>query len=191
MKNNTNLIIGIIIVVLLINISLVINNYFVISKIKTGNTTNDLDNSFIRQSVLPLNLSGVNPFSTVGFSKVNQINIAKDGVILNFNCSSVKLVSHEYQMYSIERGLKGRIDVRPTIHDNLKDLFENYNISILSGKITELRSDAYFGNLYFRRDNELLNLDTKPSDIIALAVRMKFSLYVKDDIIKQLGTNIC
>ena len=183
MKNKFNkLITAVLIIVLLMNIYLITSNYFIISKI---NLSNDFENIFVRNNVSD------NPLSVEGFKKVDSINLENDGVILRIACDEIKLASHEYQLYSIERGLKGLIDVRPMIHDNIKDIFDNYNITVLMAKITELDKNAYFGNLYLKRENEVLNIDSKPSDLIAISVRMKNPLYVKEDIIKKYGKNIC
>jgi len=182
MKNLNKIVMAVLIVVIIINIFMIFSNYFILSKIKNINVDNNIFGS--------LNVSD-NPLSISGFSKVDEITVEKDGINLKIGCSSVKLVSHEYQLYSIERGLKGVIDIRPMIHDNIVDIFENYNITVIMAKITELRQDAYFGNLYLRQDNKILNIDAKPTDLIALSVRFKNPLYISDSIIKSNGVNIC
>ena len=44
---------------------------------------------------------------------------------------------------------------------------------------------------YLRQDNKILNIDAKPTDLIALSVRFKNPLYISDSIIKSNGVNIC
>ena len=136
-----------------------------------------------------LNLSN-DPFSLEGFKKV-KINLTDKLLVIQVNCSAIGLAVHEVQLYSIKQGLEKAIDLRPTVHDTMLDILNNFNISLFMVKITDARDDLYFANIYLKNGNNVLNIDAKPSDAIALAVRFGAPIYIKDSIINNYGQNVC
>ncbi len=58
-------------------------------------------------------------------------------------------------------------------------------------KIVDAQGEIYFSNIYLKEDNNILNIDSKPSDAIALALRSKAKIYVSDKLLKQYGNSTC
>jgi bifunctional DNase/RNase len=52
--------------------------------------------------------------------------------------------------------------------------------------ISELREHTYFAKLRIRRDGELIDVDSRPSDAIALAVTAKVPIYVAEDVLGEV-----
>src|SRR3989338_614009 len=87
------------------------------------------------------------PLSIKGFTKV-QTNLDKNFMLhLVNNCSSLDMPTNEYQAYSIVTGIKGSIDVRPTMHDITNSLFNDFNISIIMTQIVDRRDELYIANM--------------------------------------------
>jgi bifunctional DNase/RNase len=97
----------------------------------------------------------------------------------------------EFQAYSILNGINNQTDVRPTIHDIVRDIIEVYDFEILLVKVAEYNEGIYYGNLILRKDGKITNLDIKPSDAIAIAVRTNNRVYVNKKIFTERGENIC
>ncbi|MBS3152186.1 bifunctional nuclease family protein [Candidatus Woesearchaeota archaeon] len=189
MKNKTNyrqsIFFLFVIIVVLLNIFILYINY------KTSRSLGERSDSeeLLNYTLPELNLSN-DPFSLEGFKKV-KINLTDKLLVIQVNCSAIGLAVHEVQLYSIKQGLEKAIDLRPTVHDTMLDILNNFNISLFMVKITDARDDLYFANIYLKNGNNVLNIDAKPSDAIALAVRFGAPIYIKDSIINNYGQNVC
>jgi bifunctional DNase/RNase len=58
-------------------------------------------------------------------------------------------------------------------------------------KIESFSGGAYFAKLLLQQGNKILNLDSRPSDAIAIAVRTNAPVYVSKDIMTMMGENVC
>ena len=89
----------------------------------------------------------------------------------------------EAQAIAIE--LEGVIPPRPMTHDLLKSLLEAFDITLTEVFINELRDGTFYAKLIFEEVN--LEIDVRPSDAIALAVRCSAPIYVSADILDETG----
>ncbi len=86
---------------------------------------------------------------------------------------------------AIERRLKGVTIKRPQTHDLLASIIESLGASLESISITELSEHTYFATLDLRtREGELLHIDSRPSDAIALGIAQDVTIYVDDEVIE-------
>ena len=76
---------------------------------------------------------------------------------------------------------------RPMTHDLIRDLLATLDVSVERVVITELRSSTYFAELQLRRGAERSVVSSRPSDAVAVAVRMNSPLYVADDLMDAEG----
>ncbi len=177
----------VIVIIILVNLYILILNY------QTAKSLSEIQNvqeqSNIEYEVQPLNISN-NPLSIEGFTQAN-ITLSNKAVIVSANCTAIGLVVHEFQLYSIKQGLEKSIDIRPTIHDTIRGILDNFNISVMLVKITDAKDDLYFSNIYLKKDNNILSIDAKPSDAIAIAVREKAPVYVNNSVLEEFGENVC
>ncbi len=130
------------------------------------------------------------PMSLTGFIEVD-ISTADNAMVLTNKCRSLVMSTNDVQTYSIQQGLDNKIDTRPLTHDIVKGILNNYDIKVLMVKVTELDKGLYRGNLFLKQGNQLLNLETRPSDSIALAVRESAPIYVQKDILDKYGQYSC
>lgn len=132
------------------------------------------------------------PLSLKGFSEVNiSVNSPTAAIILTEDCKSIIMTTTEQQIYSIQKGLEERTEARPTTHDLIEDTLENFGIKVLMVKIVTLKEGTYYANLILKKENKILNLDAKPSDSIAIAVRTNAPVYVKKSLLTQYGQKTC
>ncbi len=89
----------------------------------------------------------------------------------------------EAQAIAIE--LEGVIPPRPMTHDLIRSLLEEFDITLTEVFINELRDGTFYAKLIFEEVN--LEIDVRPSDAIALAVRCNAPIYVSEDILDETG----
>ena len=73
---------------------------------------------------------------------------------------------------------------RPMTHDLLKNLLIGLNTTVRKVVVTELREDTFYAVIWLERDGELISIDSRPSDALALALRMDCPIYVEDEVLK-------
>jgi len=91
-----------------------------------------------------------------------------------------------FEATSIDRRVKGAQSPRPLTHDLLANVIEQLGGELQDVFINELREHTYFARLRIRRDGELTEIDSRPSDAIALAVTAKVPIYVAEDVLEEV-----
>ena len=78
---------------------------------------------------------------------------------------------------------------RPMTHDLARNLMRYMNAELERVVITELRDDTFFAVLWLRHDNELMTVDARPSDAIALALRSDCPIFVSEQVMQSAKLN--
>ncbi len=76
---------------------------------------------------------------------------------------------------------------RPMTHDLLRDLFESVGAEVLDVVIDELREGTFFAKIRYIHEGEEDQLDSRPSDAVALAVRVDAPIYVAPSVLEEAG----
>ena len=76
---------------------------------------------------------------------------------------------------------------RPMTHDLLRDLFETVGAEILDVVIDELREGTFFAKIRFVHTGDDGQLDARPSDAVAVAVRVGAPIYVAPSVLDEAG----
>lgn len=92
-----------------------------------------------------------------------------------------------FEATSIDRRVKGQSTPRPLTHDLLASTIEGLGGELQDITITELRDHTYFAKLRIKHDGEIIEVDARPSDAIAVAVTVDVPIFVADDILDELG----
>jgi uncharacterized protein len=74
---------------------------------------------------------------------------------------------------------------RPMTHDLLKNLLVGLETTVRKVVVTELRDDTFFAVIWLEREGEAISIDSRPSDALALALRMDCPIFVEDDVLKN------
>lgn len=74
---------------------------------------------------------------------------------------------------------------RPLTHDLLKSLINKLGAEVEQVTITDLRSDTFYAQITLKVNGREMQIDSRPSDAIALAVRSKVPVYVADEVMEQ------
>ena len=76
---------------------------------------------------------------------------------------------------------------RPLTHDLLKSVFVAFNARVRRVEIVNLNNDVFYGNIVAEVDGREVNIDSRPSDAIALAVRAHVPILVHPSVIESAG----
>jgi uncharacterized protein len=79
---------------------------------------------------------------------------------------------------------------RPMTHDLTKNLIRHMNGELERIVITELRDDTFFAVLWLRQEGELMTIDARPSDAIALALRADCPIFVSEAVMQSAKLNM-
>ena len=92
-----------------------------------------------------------------------------------------------YETESITVALQEVEISRPMTHDLLKNLFTALNGKLKRVEILSLKADIFYGNIVAEADGKTINLDARPSDIVALAVRAHVPILVSQAVMDEAG----
>lgn len=92
-----------------------------------------------------------------------------------------------YEAEAITVALQEIEMVRPLTHDLLKNVFGMFNARIKRVEIVALREEIFFGNIVAEVNGQEINIDSRPSDAIALAVRTHAPIYVHKSVMDEAG----
>jgi bifunctional DNase/RNase len=74
---------------------------------------------------------------------------------------------------------------RPMTHDLMKTVLLGLNTSMRKVVVNELKDDTFYALIWLEREGELITIDSRPSDALALALRLDCPIYVDDSVLKS------
>jgi uncharacterized protein len=74
---------------------------------------------------------------------------------------------------------------RPMTHDLLKTVLMGLNTGVRKVVVSELKDDTFYALIWLEREGELISVDSRPSDALALALRLDCPIYVDDAVLKS------
>ncbi len=110
-------------------------------------------------------------------------------VVLHNPVSKVQLpvLIGAIEAQSIAMEMEGLEASRPLTHDLYVNTLKIFNIGITEVIVEKLSEGIYYSRIYFKSDSHQLNIDSRTSDAIALAVKFKAPIYVLQEIIDEAG----
>jgi uncharacterized protein len=74
---------------------------------------------------------------------------------------------------------------RPMTHDLIKNVLVGLDTQVHKVVVTELREDTFYAVIWLERDGHVISIDSRPSDALALALRVDCPIFVDDDVLKN------
>ena len=74
---------------------------------------------------------------------------------------------------------------RPMTHDLIKTLLLGLGTGIRKVVVSELKDDTFYAVIWLDKDGELISVDSRPSDALALALRLDCPIYVDESVLKS------
>jgi bifunctional DNase/RNase len=83
--------------------------------------------------------------------------------------------------------LQGVSVARPLTHDLLRSVIDTLGASINSIVVSDLQNDTFFAKIILNVDGKQMEIDSRPSDALALAVRVEVPIYVEESVLDKAG----
>jgi hypothetical protein len=74
---------------------------------------------------------------------------------------------------------------RPMTHDLIKNLLIGLDTRVHKIVVSELRDDTFFAVIWMEREGRIISIDSRPSDALALALRLDCPIYVEEEVLKS------
>lgn len=98
---------------------------------------------------------------------------------------SFPIVIGLFEATSIDRRVKGVETPRPLTHDLIVNAVELLGAEVQDIVISDLREHTYFAKMRIRHEGELVEVDCRPSDAIAVAVTAKVPIFVNEEVLGE------
>src|SRR5688572_22649868 len=92
-----------------------------------------------------------------------------------------------WEASSIAMRLQGLTPERPLTHDLFATTLEELGASVERVVISELAEETYHARIFFELDGRTIEVDSRPSDALALAVRVSVPVFAAEDVLDQAG----
>ena len=113
----------------------------------------------------------------------NSAHVSSDGVFHNSRVVPIWIGSHEAAQISV--ALEHVRMPRPITHDLFLDALTNLDACIDHVLIYDAKGSVFFAKLVLRQAGRLVELDARPSDALALAIRQEAPFYINEDVLER------
>jgi uncharacterized protein len=93
----------------------------------------------------------------------------------------------QFEANAIAMRIQGMAPERPITHDLMSTTFGELGISVSRIVVTALAEEVFFARLHLKQDGREVDVDSRPSDAIALAVRFECPIFVASDVLDRAG----
>jgi len=96
------------------------------------------------------------------------------------------IVIGTYEALAIDRRIKGIKNQRPLTHDLMADVIESLGAELEQVVVHDLRDHTFFAKLVLRHQGKLFEIDSRPSDAIALGAASNTPIFVEDHVLSEV-----
>jgi bifunctional DNase/RNase len=125
-----------------------------------------------------------------------ELNLVGVRVELPTNQPIVLLKEHEGERYlpiwigameatAIAFALQGIVTARPMTHDLMKNVLEEIGVHVDRIVITELKEGTFYAIIHLSQNGSSFEISSRPSDAIALAVRVNVPIFANEDVLSE------
>jgi bifunctional DNase/RNase len=88
------------------------------------------------------------------------------------------------EAYAIDRRLKGHPSQRPLTHDLLANVIEHLGGTVEKIEINNLQEHTFYARIHIRQNGQIIEVDSRPSDAIALGIASMVPIYVAEHVLE-------
>lgn len=89
-----------------------------------------------------------------------------------------------YEANAIALEIEKIATARPMTHDLIRNLLFGLDLAVKKVVVCDLKEDTYYATIWLERDGKLIALDSRPSDALAIALRLDCPIYVDETVLK-------
>ena len=90
-----------------------------------------------------------------------------------------------YEANAIAMEIEKVTTPRPMTHDLIKNLLSGLDAHVHKIVVNELRDDTFFAVIWMERDGKIISIDSRPSDALAVALRVDCPIFVDEEVLKS------
>ncbi len=90
-----------------------------------------------------------------------------------------------FEANAIAMKLENVMTPRPMTHDLIKNILDNLKATVEKIVVNDLVDNTYYACIYIRTENGIMEIDSRPSDAIAIALRMEAPIYVEEKVFEK------
>jgi len=90
-----------------------------------------------------------------------------------------------YEANAIALEIEKVVTPRPMTHDLLKNVLVGLDACVRKVVVTNIKDDTFYAVIWLERRGEIIGIDSRPSDALALALRMDCPIYVEEEVLKN------
>jgi bifunctional DNase/RNase len=89
-----------------------------------------------------------------------------------------------YEAHAIALEIEKAVTPRPMTHDLIRNLLFGLETGVKKVVVSELKDDTFYAVIWLERDGQLISVDSRPSDALAIALRLDCPIYVEETVLK-------
>ena len=89
------------------------------------------------------------------------------------------------EAFAIAIGLQHKKMERPFTHDLIKNVIEGLNAHVIKIVVNNIQENTYYARIYLNGENSITEIDARPSDSIAIAIRSSAPIYIADEVLEK------
>ena len=90
-----------------------------------------------------------------------------------------------YEANAIALEIEKVVTPRPMTHDLIKNLLLGLETRVHRVVVSDLKEDTFYALIWLERDGQVISIDSRPSDALALALRVDCPIYVEEEVLKS------
>src|ERR1700733_1968665 len=94
-----------------------------------------------------------------------------------------------YEASAIASEIDKQAPVRPMTHDLIRNLLFGLEAEVKKIVVSDLKDDTFYAVIWLERNGEMISVDSRPSDALAIALRMDCPIFVDDTVLKTSRDN--
>ena len=94
-----------------------------------------------------------------------------------------------YEASAIASEIDKQATPRPMTHDLIRNLLFGLEAAVKKIVVSDLRDDTFYAVIWLERNGEMISVDSRPSDALAIALRMDCPIFVDDTVLKTSKEN--
>ena len=94
-----------------------------------------------------------------------------------------------YEANAIALEIEKHPTPRPMTHDLIRNLLFGLDVGVKKVVVSELKEDTFYAVIWLERNGELISVDSRPSDALAIALRLDCPIYVAENVLKTSKTS--
>jgi bifunctional DNase/RNase len=119
------------------------------------------------------------------------VQVRENEIYLVSGCDAIVMSTTPDQALSVRLGLENLTGPRPVTHDLVKDIFDLLGTGVIMVKVEKLENSTYYARLFLQQGSKILNLDSRPSDAVAISVRYGRPVFVRKELMESAGRKVC